>query len=566
MSRMKISGSESPIGKIFGDDTLYTIPLYQRPYAWTTEQSEELLQDLLRAMRGGEEPIDDLPPYFFGSIVLIKDDELDAKVVDGQQRLTTLTMLLAVLRSLIKSENADALTDFLCEKGNLIKGIPKRYRLRPRRQDAEFFEKYIQDEGGIDELKTLQGAQLSESQRNIRDNTLGFIRELQTLSEKQLITMSQFIVNRCFMIDVSVYTPDLDSVYHIFSVLNGRGLDLSYPDILKAEILGTIAQDQQESYAAKWEEMESLLGREEFEKLFFDLRDIFYRERPRKGLIEEFHESVYPTRSRSSTPQHFIDKILVPYAHILNNILKANYQFEPMAKEINTMFRWLNRLDYNRWVPVVLHYVKENWPRPDQVLHFLVDFERLVICFVISRVPPYRRKDRYFEILQAIHDGKDLYASNSPLQLSSRERQEFYRLLNGDIYLASQARQYVLLRLDTKLSEGTASYEYETVSIEHVLPQGPSPDSNWVKAFPTKEIREKYVHRLGNLVLLSRSTNKKAENYDFEEKKQKYFTTRAGISPFVLTTQVLRHREWTPAIIEQRQNQLMGVLRDLWRL
>ncbi len=54
MSRMKISGSESPIGKIFGDDTLYTIPLYQRPYAWAAEQSEELLQDLLRAMRGGE--------------------------------------------------------------------------------------------------------------------------------------------------------------------------------------------------------------------------------------------------------------------------------------------------------------------------------------------------------------------------------------------------------------------------------------------------------------------------------------------------------------------------------
>ena len=75
-----------------------------------------------------------------------------------------------------------------------------------------------------------------------------------------------------------------------------------------------------------------------------------------------------------------------------------------------------------------------------------------------------------------------------------------------------------------------------------------------------------YVHRLGNLVLLSRSTNKKAENYDFEEKKLKYFTTRAGISPFVLTTQVLRHREWTPAIIEQRQSQLMSVLRDLWRL
>jgi hypothetical protein len=79
-------------------------------------------------------------------------------------------------------------------------------------------------------------------------------------------------------------------------------------------------------------------------------------------------------------------------------------------------------------------------------------------------------------------------------------------------------------------------------------------------------MRDKYVHRLGNLVLLSRSRNRKAENYDFEEKKQKYFTTRDGISPFVLTTQVLRPREWTSAVIEQRQNQLMATLRDLWRL
>jgi hypothetical protein len=411
MSKMNIRGSEKPIGKIFGEDAIFTIPLYQRPYAWTTEQSEELLQDLLRAMRGGEEPIDDLPPYFLGSVVLIEDEELDAKVVDGQQRLTTITMLLAVLRSLINSENADALTDFLCEKGNLIKGIPKRYRLRPRKQDAQFFEKYIQDDGGIEELKALQGAQLSESQGNIRDNTVAFVRELQTLSEKQLISLSQFIINRCFMIVVSVSSLDLNWYYAFSQTLNVS------------------------SYA-----------------------------------------------------------------------------------------------------------------------------------FVICRVPPYRRKDRYFEILKAIHDGKDLYTPNSPLQLSSRERQEFYRLLNGDIYLASQACQYVLLRLDTRLSEGTASYEFETVSIEHVLPQGPSPDSNWVKAFPTKEIREKYVHRLGNLVLLSRSRNMKAENYDFIDKKQKYFTTRAGISPFVLTTQVLRYQEWTPAVIEQRQNQLMSTLRDLWRL
>jgi uncharacterized protein with ParB-like and HNH nuclease domain len=301
MSRMKISGSEFPIGKIFHDDFFFTISLYQRPYAWTTEEAQELLQDLLTAMEDGEKT-DDLPPYFLGSIVIIKDDEQpDAQIVDGQQRLTTLAMLLAALRSLIQSEFAADLTSFLCEKGNVIKGTPNRYRLRLRDRDARFFEKYIQEEVGIEELKSLQETLLPDSQRNIRDNTLGFIRELRVLSEDQLVALAQFIINRCFLIVVSVSTPDLDSVYRIFSVLNNRGLNLSYPDILKAEIINSIPPDQQESYTRKWEDIEAILGRDLFEDLFFSLRSIFARERMRKGMIEEFHEHVYPGHPRVSS-------------------------------------------------------------------------------------------------------------------------------------------------------------------------------------------------------------------------------------------------------------------------
>ena len=122
MSKMNIHGSEYPIKKIFSDDFVFTIPVYQRAYAWTIEESEELFQDLIRAMGDAEEAIDDISPYFLGSIVLIKGDEPDAQVVDGQQRLATLTMLLAALRSLIKSEYVDGLTSFLCEKGNVITG------------------------------------------------------------------------------------------------------------------------------------------------------------------------------------------------------------------------------------------------------------------------------------------------------------------------------------------------------------------------------------------------------------------------------------------------------------
>nr|HET6904454.1 HNH endonuclease family protein [Ktedonobacteraceae bacterium] len=207
-----------------------------------------------------------------------------------------------------------------------------------------------------------------------------------------------------------------------------------------------------------------------------------------------------------------------------------------------------------------------NWHQPHLVLRFLKDLERLVVSFIVCRMPPYRRFERYCEILNAIYDRSDLYGPKSPLQLNQRECQDFLRRLNGDIYLMHHICRYILLRLDDSLSEGTASYDYETISVEHVLPQRPSPESKWVEMFPTKEIRQQYVHRLGNLVLLSRGKNMKAENYDFDVKKETYFRTKDGISSFVLTSQVLRHDNWTPLVIEQRQNESISALKRIWRL
>ena len=142
MGRVRIHGAEYPIKKIFSDDFVFNIPLYQRPYAWTTEHAGELLDDLFAFMGDGKEPTeaDEITPYFLGSIVLIKGDEPDAQVVDGQQRLTTLAILLATLRALIPSESAKDLTPFLYEKGNAIAGTSNRYRLTLRERDAQFFK------------------------------------------------------------------------------------------------------------------------------------------------------------------------------------------------------------------------------------------------------------------------------------------------------------------------------------------------------------------------------------------------------------------------------------------
>jgi uncharacterized protein with ParB-like and HNH nuclease domain len=120
MSPVSIQGSEKPVAKIFSDDFVFTIPNYQRPYAWTTDEAGELIEDLLIAIENGEKPVNELNPYFLGSIVLIKGDGPRSQIVDGQQRLVTLTILLSAIRSLVGDKEAKDISKRIYEEEDRI--------------------------------------------------------------------------------------------------------------------------------------------------------------------------------------------------------------------------------------------------------------------------------------------------------------------------------------------------------------------------------------------------------------------------------------------------------------
>jgi hypothetical protein len=359
-----------------------------------------------------------------------------------------------------------------------------------------------------------------------------------------------------------VSTPDLDSAYRIFSVLNERGLDLSLTDILKAEIIGPIPDAQKEAYTSKWEDIQEALGREMFQNLFTHIRMIYRKAKLSGSVLKEFREYVRPT----DNPQQFINTILCPLGNAFYEIKTVSYQSEKRAEEVNELFKQLNRLDNSDWVPPAILYLSHNANNPELLVRFFADLERLAAGLMIQQVNINERIERYGRLLTAIERAEDLYTQNSSLQLTPQERSDILALLNEDLYLIHQIRRYVLLRLDAALSEGEASYNFSHITVEHVLPQKPAPDSVWVRWFPNPEDRERYVHRLGNLVLLSRKKNTQAQNYNFDVKKQKYFATQTGVSPFALTTQVLTEQEWTPEVIERRQKELIGVLKKVWRL
>ena len=558
MSPTKIHGAEHTVGKVFSNDFAFEIADYQRPYAWEMEQAGELLDDLLTSLDDSNGSVDDLNPYFLGSIVLIKGDAPEAEVVDGQQRLTTLTILMAALRTLVPATYSTLVTKYLYEEGNPIEGTENRYRLRPRKRDREFFQEYVQDAGGIEQVVQLDPAVLTDSRRNFRNNAALFLKELTQIPEAQRIRLLQFIIKRCFLVVVS--TPDLTSAYRIFSVLNDRGMDLSPTDILKSETIGAIAnENEREAYAQKWENEEEDLGRDPFRELFAHIRTIYSKVKPQKTLLEEFREYVKP----AAHPKRFIDTVLMPFSDAYEYIRTTSYMSSRRAEEVNTLCGWLNQIDNFDWVPPAILYLSRNLNNPDALVRFFTDLERLAAGMMIMRVPLNDRLRRYGQLLSAIERDDDLYALGSPLQLTQTEQDEMLEVLNGNLYQI-KPRVYVLLRLDVLLADAGAVYNHPILTVEHVLPQNPALGSIWTDWFPAQEERARYVHRLGNLVLLSRRKNSQAQNYDFAKKKSQYFT--GSVANFALTNQVLNEQEWTPAVIERRQRVLVGKLKELWRL
>ena len=140
-------------------------------------------------------------------------------------------------------------------------------------------------------------------------------------------------------------------------------------------------------------------------------------------------------------------------------------------------------------------------------------------------------------------------------------------VLESDIYrLTPPRRKYLMLRLDSFLSDGAASYDTGNITFEHVLPQTVNANTEWAQWWPDESQREKWVHRIANLVLLNRRRNSQAQNFDFSRKKSAYFSGSRGVSSFALTTQVLNTLEWTPEVVENRQSELLKVLQENWSL
>ena len=552
---MTIKAEEKQLQRVFSDDYLFHIPDYQRPYAWTTDQAGELLDDLLTAMvENGDSP------YFLGSIVLIKDPgTAPAEVVDGQQRLTTLTILLCVLRELTgNDEHRDELDIYVRAKGRPLAGIEDRFRLSLRGLDREFFKENIQDIGRL-EVFVNGNVHLLDNRERIRENTRHLWGSLASENQARLEQLAKFLILRCYLVVVSA--SDQESAYRIFSVMNDRGLNLSPTDILKAEVIGGIERDRRTAYADEWVTIEEDLGRENFRDLFAHIRMIRVKSKARGNLTREFRDGVL----QNVSGVEFIENTLTPMAKAYRIVSRAAYESIDNPEAVNGYLKHLGYIDNFDWIPPAMAFFCKHQYDHEALVAFLGNLERLAYTMLILRWNVNDRIARYAEILEEIEQGVDLHSGASWLQLSDTEKSAVLDALNGPIYSQHRVCMPLLLRLESLLRDEGATYERKVLSVEHVLPQTPPDGSVWLQWFPEPEKREKWTHKLANLVLLSRRKNAQAQNFDFERKKNEYFQRR-GVVTFAITSQVLHRQEWTPDVLEERQANLIGCLANEWCL
>lgn len=552
-----LSAKETPLYKVFSDDYLFSIPPVQRPYSWTTDEVGELLDDLLDFIEHhgiNEKNISTLKePYFLGSIVLVKQDGPSSDVLDGQQRLTTLTILLAVLRDVLDGDYANELDAMIVQKGSKIKNTDDTFRLCLRNRDDDFIRNHIQVKGATKKI-TKETPAKTDSQKLIRDNAIYIMERLVDLDENTVKLLPSVIATLCYIVTVS--TPNFDSAFRIFTVLNDRGLDLMTSDIFKARVIGAIPESEQNKYTDKWEEVEVSLGRERFNKLFDHIRMILQKRKGSANYKDEYNEIF-----SKITGKEFIDEILIPYGEIYLKLVdyRSYYSEQP---ELIKILSLLNRIDNNDWIPPTMFYINHI----NRDIHmYLNRIEVFAGTSMILRKNFNWRMSKYSQILREMDNGIDVFDRKSTLEVTNEDKIELLEKLEGDVYtdLKDTAKRYLLLRLDSLLTHGQPFYDHSVITVEHVLPQTPKEDSEWLKNF---EDPSEYVHKLGNLVLLTRIKNSQARNYDFQKKKTSYFESKNGISTFALTTQVIQETTWTPEVLEARQKKLIKLLMKAWNM
>ncbi len=540
-------------GRLFRD-FWFTIPEYQRSYVWDSDNISDLLDDLWFAYENKNDA-----EYFLGSLVLkelSKKDYKEYEVLDGQQRLTTLFLLLAVIRDLnISDKLNNACQDLLYQEENEFKRTPERMRIVFKIRDdvGKFVKEIIVKQSGTLNITELEN--YSKFKNTSIVNMVNAVNHMKDFfASKNLGDISNFtsfLLNEVIFIYVS--TANREDAFRLFNILNNRGIPLSNADILKSINIGVIQDNEKQNYALTWETIEGEIGTEDFDRFLSLIRTIKVKEKARKNLLEEFEENIYK-KNLLNKGKETIDCIK-KYKDIYDKLINLN-NLEIDCKYKNLITIMNIGIPSNEWIPPLLRFYEKF--NETNLLEFLIKLEFKFSGDWILGESPTSRIENINDILKKIDlaTSTDEILNDSGLFYVNQDQLNY--IFNSDVY-GRKFTRYVLLKHEFLMSDNTVHLaSYNNISVEHVLPQTPDSSSNWVKIF-NEDDRKQWTHKLANLILLSRKKNSSLSNLDFTDKKQRYL--KSGFDIFKGSYVFLDQNEnWTIELLKTRQNEIINLL------
>lgn len=542
-----------------GSKKRFIIPVYQRNYDWKIENCKQLYDDLIQVIKNNSKT------HFFGSIVSVYEPSgrnTEFLIIDGQQRLTTMSLLFLALYNLLEEKiiisEDESLKDQIYEDFLVDKYQPqeKRMKLKPIKNDQKAFSKLFNSKD--DYIKD----------SNLTINYSYFYERIQ----KQEITIDELFDAICRLEIINITLNNEDNPQLIFESLNSTGLDLSEGDKIRNYILmGLPKQKQDEYYEKYWNCIEKCTK--------YDVSSFIRDYLSVKQLVIPSQKKVYINFKKyvedSSLKIIEILEDLLSYAKRYNILLCG----KTSSKELNSCINRLNRLETTVTRPFFLEVLRlydENQINLNEVAEAFSITESYLFRRTICDLPTNALNKIFLLLNREImrYDGTD---SNyiEKLKFALLSKKDRARFPNDDdfslmftekpIYqMNSKNKIYILERLE---NFGTLEdkdiyrhYDEGEYSIEHIMPQHLTPA--WIKELGDsyEEIHDTWLHRIANLTLTA--YNSKYSNSTFVEKKiMKNGFEDSGIR---LNTYVSKKDKWTLAELRDRNDYLLKRALDIW--
>jgi hypothetical protein len=530
------------VGQFLAGDRTLSLPWFQRSYAWGEPQVGRLLADIRAAMQ----PSSGRNRYFLGHIYLARPPGEPAdQLIDGNQRITTLTILFSVLRDRLASPVADQLN-------GLVGG--DTLRLNPQPSIAPFLSRYIQEPGATlrdvdDDLMAL-----SQTERTILNNREYVKTFLDGLTPDEVAQLATFAYLSCLVTVSTVEDPE--EAWDMLATEEQTGLKHHDADRAKHTLLAAMPREEQEAAARIWDSWAARIGRDRTQELLAHLRMIGLSRRSTKPIEEDLIRMYRLDR----TGIGFMEREFAPRAGWLERTVKRTIGLGGSRDTIAQRIELMSWLDHALWVAPAIRWLETRGEGNPETSEFFFFLDRLSWLLKIAGTDPVAQERRYIEVCDVLRRPLPL-ADIGPLNVERKLVEAAISNLRSRTFEAKRYSDLVLRRISVELGQDPGPLHPDGVTIEHILPRHPTDGTDWWRQFRTRAQIAEYANRLGNLAFLSRAENQLASAHSFEEKRR----ILAG-SRFLLARDAATAAVWSPDTIRSRTDRLIEALTRSWRL